>query len=77
MALASGIGCVVLGLETRSGSLGHYFVKSSTHGTDMIGVPVDLETGFNGGAIGLGIISAVCILCLVWVEITKFKFKDK
>ncbi|WP_196889411.1 hypothetical protein [Aureivirga sp. CE67] len=35
-----------------------------------------IDTGFDGGAIGLGIISAACILGIVWIEITRIKLKE-
>lgn len=77
VALASGIGCVVLGMTTITSELDRYTVKSlSSTGfnpTDSIGVSQNIDAGLDGGAIGLGIISAVCILCFVWIEITKSK----
>ena len=73
LALASGIGCAVLGAATVYGRLDHYYVRSASHGSDMIGVPLEVETGHNGGAIGLGILAACCVLSVVWIEVTKFK----
>ena len=34
-----------------------------------------LETGFNGGAMGLAIISASCIIMIVWIEISRLKIE--
>ena len=35
------------------------------------GAAVDISTGFNGGALSMGLICSVCILMIVWIEISK------
>ena len=35
------------------------------------GAAVDVSTGFNGGALGMGLITCMCIFCIVWIEISR------
>jgi hypothetical protein len=35
------------------------------------GAAVDISTGFNGGALSMGLICSVCIVMIVWIEISK------
>ena len=37
------------------------------------GAAVDISSGFNGGAIAMGLISCVCIVMIVLIEIKKTK----
>lgn len=67
IALLSGIGCVILGCEKSIGGFEDYYV-------DHTRIPVAgyIDGGYDGGALGLGIISALCFIGIVWIEITKF-----
>ena len=60
-AFVSGIGCAVVGLEQTP-----VYTLEATY---------SIDAGFDGGATGLGIISASCILGIVWIEVTKIKLK--
>ena len=55
VVVASGIGCVALGMLESTGRFTRYYL-----GNDAIEVAGSVDTGFDGGAIGLGIISGVC-----------------
>ena len=35
------------------------------------GAAVDISTGFDGGALSMGLICSVCIIMIVWIEISK------
>ena len=35
------------------------------------GAAVDISTGFNGGTLSMGLICSVCIVMIVWIEISK------
>ena len=59
IALTGGIGCFAYGFLDRS---------SQSEG-------VALETGYNGGALGLGIICAAAIIGFVQLEIAKMKLE--
>lgn len=54
VAIASGIGCATLSIEVRSYTI---YPESSELSNNIIA-----DTGLNGGAIGLGIISGMCFL---------------
>ena len=41
--------------------------------SEMENVANSLDTGFEGGAVGFGIISAACILGIVWIETVRLK----
>lgn len=34
-------------------------------------VGTSIDSGFNGGALGMGIVCSVCIVMIVWLEINK------
>lgn len=68
VAVASGIGCVALGMLESTGRFRRYYLDNE--GIEVAG---SIDTGFDGGAIGLGIISGVCFLAVVWIEVTRFK----
>ena len=34
-------------------------------------IGTDISTGFDGGALAMGIICSVCIVMIVWIEINK------
>lgn len=38
-----------------------------------VATDIDLEVGFDGGAIAMGLITAACILGVVWIQINKTK----
>jgi hypothetical protein len=40
---------------------------------DYMATDIDLEVGFDGGAIAMGLITAACILGVVWIQINKTK----
>lgn len=67
IALLSGIACVILGSIKSTGGFEYYYV-------DRTRIPIAeyVDGGFDGGALGLGIISALCFIGIVWIEITKF-----
>ena len=75
IAVASGLGSIGFGQNQAYGNMTQYFIREGGR-TQAIGIPVNVDTGFDGGAIGLGIISAICFFCVVWIEITKFKAKN-
>ena len=35
------------------------------------GAAVDISTGFDGGALSMGLICSVCIVMIVWIEVLK------
>lgn len=35
------------------------------------GAAVDISTGFDGGALAMGLICCVCIVMIVWIEVLK------
>ena len=35
------------------------------------GAAVDVSTGFNGGALAMGLITCMCIFGIVWIEISR------
>ena len=35
------------------------------------GAAVDISTGFNGGALAMGLITCMCIFGIVWIEISR------
>ncbi|NVK29056.1 MAG: hypothetical protein HWE14_13465 [Flavobacteriia bacterium] len=41
--------------------------------SEMENVANSLDTGFDGGAVGFGIISAACILGIAWIESVRLK----
>ena len=34
-------------------------------------VPTTIDSGYEGGAIGLGIICAACLVCITWLQIVR------
>ena len=41
--------------------------------SDYISTDVDVTAGFDGGAIAMGLVSCVCILGVVWIQVNKTK----
>jgi hypothetical protein len=68
IAIPASIGCVVLGLERAHGVEGSYYVNFERYA-----FPIEVDSGLNGAALGLGIISSVCIICIVWIEVSRAK----
>lgn len=38
---------------------------------ESIGTDVEVSTGFDGGALAMGLVCCVCIIMIVWIEINK------
>ena len=51
---------------------GSYF-KEINGELSQVGTSVAMNSGYIGGAISMGIISAACIIMIVWIEISKKK----
>ncbi|MFN5323955.1 MAG: hypothetical protein ACK5C5_03465 [Bacteroidota bacterium] len=51
---------------------GEYFKTIDfNHTGETVGTSVAVSTGYNGGAIAMGLICSVCIVMIVWIEIRK------
>lgn len=65
----------------ESQELGHRFMsESGTYqkelpmgGDETIGTSVSISSGFTGGTLAMGLITCVCIVMIVWIEIKKEK----
>lgn len=73
IAVASGIGCAVLGTESATGGFDISYNNSTNAGLTRNAVTETVDAGYDGGAVGLGVISGLCFIGFVWIEITKFK----
>ena len=73
---ASGIGCVFMGIQESTGEFRSHMSRIDDD-TNLIQVAGHIDTGFDGGAIGLGIICGVCFLSIVLIQIAKFKMEKK
>ena len=38
---------------------------------ETVGTSIAMDSGYNGGALAMGIICSVCIIMIVWLEINK------
>lgn len=70
------VGSILIGVLTKeTETIGDILEQYTDHNHWAAGhVANSLEAGYIGGAIGLAIISASCIIGTVWLEIVKFKF---
>tara|TARA_B110000858_G_C17675479_1_gene413993 strand:+ start:159 stop:485 length:327 start_codon:yes stop_codon:yes gene_type:complete len=53
----------------RNGRDGSFQPDWQDGNSPLIGT--DISTGFDGGALAMGIICSVCIIMIVWIEINK------
>lgn len=65
VAVASWINCQMIGNNADVGT----YIKRNDYDREEVGTSID--AGFNGGALGMGIICSVCIIMIVWLEINK------
>jgi hypothetical protein len=79
--LQSLLAIVALFSWVESQELGHRFMsESGTYQKELpmneyetVGTSVSITSGFTGGALAMGLISCVCIVMIVWIEIKKEK----
>ena len=65
VAVASWINCHMIGNHSDVG----IYLKRTDGNNEIVGTSID--AGFNGGALAMGIICSVCIIMIVWLEISK------
>ena len=65
VAIVSFDNAYYLGRRTFRGS----FDPNNVGGVKAIGT--DVSTGFDGGALAMGLVCCVCIIMIVWIEINK------
>ena len=65
VAIVSFDNAYYLGIRTFRGS----FDPNNVGGVKAIGT--DVSTGFDGGALAMGLVCCVCIIMIVWIEINK------
>ncbi|WP_396141680.1 hypothetical protein [Flavobacterium sp.] len=65
VAVASWINCHFIGNNSEGGT----YLKPTNDDYETVGTSID--AGYNGGALGMGIICSVCIIMIVWLEINK------
>jgi len=39
----------------------------------IVGTDVAVSTGYTGGALSMGLITSVCILAVIWIEMLKLR----
>ena len=73
VACLSYVNAYNLGNETYSseGIFTKYLEDELNMNAARIGTDVDVSTGFDGGALAMGMICCVCIVMIVWIEINK------
>lgn len=69
MGVACSIGCIVIGQMTEKTVSDHVITTRGDY--DL--VAGSITSGFNGGAIGLGIIAAACFVCFTWLQVIETK----
>ena len=57
----------------RFGNRTYWNVGTYKEGFSEIATDIAVSTGFNGGAISMGLIASMCIFGIVWIEISKQK----
>jgi hypothetical protein len=67
VAIISWVNCQELGNNSEVGT----YEKELGNTLEFETVGTSVGTGFNGGAISMGIICSVCIVMIVWLEINK------
>lgn len=65
-------GCIFFGMEVTPRYLEAYYV-----GHERYGVAPNYDAGYDGAAIGLGFVGGICFACTVWIEIVRFKAKNR
>ena len=65
VAVASWINCHMIGNHSDVG----IYLKRTDGNNEIVGTNID--AGFNGGAIAMGLICSVSIIMIVWLEINK------
>jgi len=71
LGLAAVGGCIFFGMQRTPRALEHYYVNH-----ELYGVAPHYDAGYDGAAIGLGLIAGICFACAVWIEIVRYKSKS-
>jgi hypothetical protein len=67
IAVISWVNCQELGKKYEGG----IYDREISNTLNSETVETSIEAGFNGGALGMGIICSICIVMVVWLEINK------
>ncbi|NVK27959.1 MAG: hypothetical protein HWE14_07940 [Flavobacteriia bacterium] len=73
VGLASTLGCFILGLISSSGGTTNYHRIDRTYEP----IPLEVTSGYTGGAIGLGLIASACFISLTWIEVSRYRLNEK
>ena len=65
---------ILIFIASGSGAIG--FGQNIHHFPSLYGYNIGGDTGFVGGAIALGIVSATALIGIIWIEMARFKNKD-
>lgn len=75
----SGVGAFTLNQSIEFGeetfSANGTFTKLINNEYVEVGTDIAVSSGYNGGALSMGLITCVCIFAVIWLEIHKMKKK--